>query len=267
MQTIIKELALNPTVQELMLNADITQVCNQTWAQILFSGCFGSMFGGCVSGLITFVAMWIIDNQNNKRWEKDNDLNNKRWEKSTYKNFECEFWLKFYKEFHIINRFIKPFLKDMIFSNQNDAPHMFIDSQDNGKMYFKDWLRRFDELFDLVNGYEDLYIKQKHFNITHIWIIWSMKAILEEGVRNNTLSFNEQGFIDQDIYKQLYQRFQALYWNNVKMNTNQVNNELDNLWNEEHAEFDLQLLWQYFEKQLNEMEYNLRNVVTGDLFD
>lgn len=70
MQTIIKEIAFNPTIKEFMLNADVTQVFNQTWIQILCSGILGSIIGGAISGGITWFAMKTTDNTANKRWEK-----------------------------------------------------------------------------------------------------------------------------------------------------------------------------------------------------
>jgi len=175
MQTIIKELAVNPTIHELMLNADITQILNQTWVQIVCSGIAGSIIGGCISGGITFWAMKNIDNINHKRWERDNKLNNQRWEKTTYKNFECKFWLEFYKEFHIVNRFIQFFLYDLVYSNRNAfVPRLGVVSDDRGEKYFKDWLEHFNKLYDIVYGYEDLYLPKKNFSNTHIWIIWSI---------------------------------------------------------------------------------------------
>lgn len=127
MQTIIKEIAFNPTIKEFMLNADVTQVFNQTWIQILCSGILGSIIGGAISGGITWFAMKTTDNTANKRWEKN-----------TFKNFECDFWLKFYKKFHIINRFITPFLRDIIYSKeQYFVPSLMLLTEDREKIIFR----------------------------------------------------------------------------------------------------------------------------------
>jgi len=70
-----------------------------------------------------------------------------------------------------------------------------------------------------------------------------------------------------DFYKELYRQFQQYYWNNVKMNRIEVDHELDNLWDENRSEFDLDKVWKYFEKQLNDMEQSLQQVINGDLFE
>ena len=155
MQTIIKELSLNPSIQELMFNADITQVFNQTWMQILCSGILGSLIGGGISGGITWFAMKNTDK-----------IANARWEKGTYKNFECEFWLNFYKEFHIVNRFMKPFLKDIIFSQeQYRVPHMAVLTGDNGQEYFENWLKHLykTNCKEVKRDFDDDLIKYKFF--------------------------------------------------------------------------------------------------------
>lgn len=61
MQTIIKELSINPSIQELMCNTYITQILNENWWQILSNGLFGAIVGGLISGGITYYAMKIID--------------------------------------------------------------------------------------------------------------------------------------------------------------------------------------------------------------
>ena len=61
MQTIIKELSINPSIQELMCNTDITQILNESWWQILSNGLFGAIVSGLISGEITYYAMKIID--------------------------------------------------------------------------------------------------------------------------------------------------------------------------------------------------------------
>lgn len=268
MQTIIKELAINPTIQEFMLNANIMQIFNQTWCQILFSGFVGSLIGGGISGGITYWAMKDIDNTNNHRWEKDNELNNLRWEKTTYKNFECEFWLNFYKEFHIVNRFIKKFLPDLIFSNQKNfyMPHVYLGKDEKEINSFAGWLKHFDILFDMVIGYEDLYIHKKNFDKTHIWIIWSIRGILRDYINDSRLSFENNAILDSDFYKELYNKFQQYYWDNIKMNNIEVNEELDKLWDKNNKAFDLDKVWKYFETQLDDMENRLQKIINGDLF-
>ncbi|MCD7780160.1 MAG: hypothetical protein LUH05_05760 [Candidatus Gastranaerophilales bacterium] len=254
MQTIIKELAINPTIQELMFNADITQIFNQPWSQVLCSGILGALIGGCISGGITWYAMKNTDK-----------IANARWEKSTYKNFECEFWLNFYKEFHIVNRFMKPFLKDIIFSTkQYNMPHMAISTDDNGQEYFENWLKHFNKLFDLVNGYEDLYLPMKNFDKTHIWIIWTMRTILDENKEN--LIFNESLMLDSGVYKKLYDSFQSLYWDNINKNRDEVTKELEKFWDEKNKAFDPDKLWNYFEEQLNYIENKLKETINGNLF-
>lgn len=76
MQTIIKELSINSSIQELMCNTDITQILNESWRQILSNGLFGAIVGGLISGGITYYAMKIINTLNHKRWEDDKKLNN-----------------------------------------------------------------------------------------------------------------------------------------------------------------------------------------------
>ena len=74
MQTIIKELSINSSIQELMCNTDITQILNESWRQILSNGLFGAIVGGLISGGITYYAMKIINTLNHKRWEDDKKL-------------------------------------------------------------------------------------------------------------------------------------------------------------------------------------------------
>ena len=255
MQTIIKELSLNPSIQEIMFNADITQVFNQTWMQILFSGILGSLIGGGISGGITWFAMKNTDK-----------IANARWEKSTYKNFECKFWLEFYKEFHIINRFLTPFLKDIIlYKEQNDTPTMAVYSHDNGEEYFNKLLERFNKLFDLVNGYEDFYLPMMKIDKTHIWIIWTMRTLLEENITE--LRFDKHIMLPKDIYKKLYKRFQALYWDNIKESKDKVFKELKLLLDDQGNDFDAHKLFQYFEKQLQDIEKTLKNIINANLLD
>lgn len=254
MQTIIKELSLNPSIQEIMFNADITQVFNQTWMQILCSGILGSLIGGGISGGITWFAMKNTDK-----------IANARWEKGTYKNFECEFWLNFYKEFHIVNRFMKPFLKDIIFSQERySIPHMAVLTDDNGQEYFENWLKHFNKLFDLVNGYEDLYLPMKKLDRTHIWIIWAMRTILDENITN--LRFDKNLMLNFDVYQKLYDNFQFIYWENIKKNRDEVTKELEKLWDDKNKKFNINKLWNYFEEQLNYIENTLKEVVNGNLF-
>lgn len=268
MQTIIKELSINPSIQELMCNTDITQILNESWWQILSNGLFGAIVGGLISGGITYYAMKIIDTLNHKRWEDDKKLNNQRWEKTTYKNFECQFWLGFYKEFHIVNRFIKSFLYDLIYSNQNYfIPKLGVVSEDNGEKYFKNWLDHFNKLYDIVFGYEDIYLTKKNFSKTHIWIIWSIRAILEDYINDDRLRFDKNLMLNTDFYKELYQKFQQYYWNNVKMKNIEVNQELENLWSESKKEFDFGKVFSYYEQQLNEMENKLQKIINGDLLE
>ena len=266
MQTIIKELAFNPAIQEMMLNADITQVINQTWFQILCSGAFGSMLGGGISGYITYRAMKKVDSLNNDRWEKDNSLNQQRWEKSKYKDYECEFWLHFYKEFHIVCRFVKPFLHDMIFSNLDTMiPKLAHFSEDNGKKYFNKWMEHLDNIFDTVNGYEDLFLSKRNFNTTHIWILWSIRGILHDNIDNDNLRFDNHAMLDIKLYRSLYQDFQYYYMNNVRLNNSQVNDELNRLWDSEQQNFDLDRIWKYFEQKLDEMEGEIKIIINGDI--
>lgn len=42
-----------------------------SWGHTLLSGLVGAIIGGFISGIITFIAMKIIDNENKKRWEQD----------------------------------------------------------------------------------------------------------------------------------------------------------------------------------------------------
>ncbi len=76
MQTIIKELSINSSIQELMCNTDITQILNESWRQILSNGLFGAIVGGLISGGITYYVMKIINTFNHKRWEDDKKRNN-----------------------------------------------------------------------------------------------------------------------------------------------------------------------------------------------
>lgn len=253
MQTIIKELAVNPIIHELMFNADVTQMFNQSWCQIACSGILGALIGGVISGGITWFAMKNTDK-----------IANARWEKSTYKNFECEFWLNFYKEFHIVNRFMKAFLKDIIFYKNHNLPHMAISIDGDGKEYFGNWLEHFNKLFDLVNGYEDLYLPMKNIDKTHIWIIWAMRTILDENKAD--LVFDKNLMLASDIYKKMYDRFHFLYWENIKQSRDEISKELEKMWDDNKKEFDNDKLWKYFEGQLNYIESKLKETINGNLF-
>ena len=266
MQTIIKEFVFNPTIKELMFNADITQIIQQTWVQILFSGAIASILGGGLSGLITYIAMRKIDKLNELRWKKEMDKNWQFWEKRVYKDFECNFWQRFYKVFHITNRFMKPFLRDIIYANENVfVPSMAVLTTDRGKNYFEEWKKHFDELFNLVNGYEDLYLPLKNIDKTHIWIIFALRQVLDENIKNGKLNFDNNCMLDINVYKDLNESFHNYYWDNIKLDRDKVFSELDKLIDTESKRFNAKKMWEYFNKQLDELENILKQVINSDL--
>ena len=95
-------------------------------------------------------------------------------------------------------------------------------------------------------------------------IIWALRGILRDNIQE--LNFDSNSTINNKTYKKLHDEFQKYYWDSIKMNPQDVNKELDKLWNERNKKIDSKKLYDYFIEQLNSMEKQLKEIINGDLF-
>ena len=103
-----------------------------------------------ISALISGVVTLII-----------NSIDNRSQQRMALYQKKCEFWLNFCKEYFSI----EPFLSYMIKQSRIPFGIITMQSEDEIKAIYKDWLRKWKNFYNKVNGNERIYLEPENIDV------------------------------------------------------------------------------------------------------
>lgn len=122
-----------------------------------------------ISGLVTLIV---------------NSIDNRSQQRMALYQKKCEFWLDFCKEYFSI----EPFLSYMIKQSRIPWGILTMQSEDEIKEIYKDWLQKWKNFYNKVNGNERIYLEPEKIDVL---MLNSFFTSLEENLSNINIIKNE----------------------------------------------------------------------------
>jgi len=154
-----------------------------------------------ISGIVTLIV---------------NSIDNRSQQRMALYQKKCEFWLDFCKEYFSI----EPFLSYMIKQSRIPWGISTMQSEDEIKAIYKDWLQRWKSFYNKVKGNERIYLEPEKIDVL---MLNSFFTSLEENLESINITRNEGNIetctISSESITKIIRRAKELFELNVEINS------------------------------------------------
>lgn len=145
-----------------------------------------------------------------------NSIDNRSQQRMALYQKKCEFWLDFCKEYFSI----EPFLSYMIKQSRIPWGILTMQSEDEIKAIYKDWLQKWKNFYNKVKGNERIYLEPEKIDVL---MLNSFFTSLEENLQSINITKNKGNIetctINNESITKIIRRAKELFELNVKVDS------------------------------------------------